>query len=100
MRIRADLDIDDQRLGDICRRWHLSSLSVFGSVLTDAFGPDSDIDLLYEFEEGHAPGWDLVQVGEELEALFGRPVDLVGRRSLHWLIQDRVLAQARTLHAA
>ncbi|CAN5638671.1 nucleotidyltransferase family protein [soil metagenome] len=100
MRIRADLDIDEQRLTDICRRWHIAELSLFGSVLTDEFGPDSDVDLLYVFEKGHSPGWDLVQVADELEALFGRPVDLVGRRSLHWLIRDRVLAQAKTLHAA
>lgn len=100
VRIRADLDIDGERLTELCRRWHLRELSVFGSVLTDEFGPDSDIDLLYEFEDGHAPGWAIVDLAEELESLFGRPVDLVGRRSIHWLIRDRVLAQAKTLHAA
>lgn len=100
MRIRDGLEIDDDRLANICRRWHLQELSVFGSVLTERFDAESDIDLLYQFAEGHAPGWDIVDLATELEALFGRPVDLVGRRSIHWLIRDEVLAHARSLHVA
>lgn len=98
MRIRAGLEIDGDRLADICERWHVTELSLFGSVLRDDFGSDSDIDLLYEFEDGHTPGWAIVDLAAELEALFGRRVDLVGRRSVHWLIRDEVLTQARSLH--
>ncbi|MGI8793368.1 MAG: nucleotidyltransferase family protein [Acidimicrobiales bacterium] len=100
MRIRADLEIDDQSLAEICRRWHLRELSLFGSVLRDDFGPESDVDLLYAFEDGHVPGWAIVDLADELETLFGRRIDLVGRGSVHWLIRDEVLAQARPLHAA
>lgn len=99
MKIRDGLEIDGERLADICRRWHVTELSLFGSALTDDFGPDSDIDLLYEFEDGHTPGWAIVDLALELESVFGRSVDLVGRRSVHWLIRDEVLTQARSLHA-
>ena len=100
MKIRDGLEIDGERLADICRRWHITELSLFGSALRDDFGPESDIDLLYEFEAGHVPGWEIVDLASELESVFGRPIDLVGRGSVHWLIRDEVLAQARLLHAA
>ena len=83
MKIRDGLDIDGERLADICRRWHITELSLFGSVFRDDFGPESDIDLLYEFEAGH-----------------GRPVDLVPKRFLSLALADVVVRQAEPLYAA
>lgn len=100
MRIRDGLEIDDVRLADICRRYRIARLDLFGSVLRDDFGPDSDIDVLYEFKPDAHIGWEIVDLQQELEDLVGRRVDLVGRGSIHWLIRDEVLASARPLHAA
>jgi uncharacterized protein len=100
MKVRDGIEVDAAALARICARYGICELSLFGSALGPDFGPDSDIDLLYDLEEDAQLGWEIVDLVAELEALFGRPVDLVGRRSIHWLIRDDVLATARTLHAA
>jgi predicted nucleotidyltransferase len=61
---------------NFCRRHHIRRLGLFGSVLTDHFRPDSDIDVLVEFEEGHTPGLAFFGMEEELSSLMGRKVDL------------------------
>ena len=101
MRIREDLEIDNERLADICRRYHITELAVFGSVLTDDFGPDSDVDVLY-LGEPHRSGepWALGGLVNALEELFGRRVDLVWKGGVHWYVRDRVLAEARPVYAA
>ncbi len=76
-----------ESLESFCRRWRVRELSIFGSALRDDFRPDSDVDVLVDFEpEVH---WDFVHLLEmtrELESLFGRTVDLVEKRVL---LQDR-----------
>jgi len=100
MEIRPGLEIDARRLEEICRRYEIGQLSLFGSALDDEFGPDSDIDLLYVLEpHASADLVDLMTLRDELSELFGRPVDLVWKHGLHWYIRDQVLAQARVLHA-
>ncbi len=72
------LTVDTDWLNEFCRIWKIASLSVFGSALRDDFSPTSDIDLLVAFRPDAT--WDLWQLGElqdQLEAHFGRPVDLV-----------------------
>ena len=56
---RAKLTISAQQLEAFCRRHHIRKLALFGSVLRDDFGPDSDVDVLVEFEPGHVPGLTL-----------------------------------------
>jgi predicted nucleotidyltransferase len=95
------LHYDRERLAAACRRHHIARLSLFGSVLTDQFGPASDVDVLVEFEPGHTPGLAIADLEDELSALFGgRRVDVVTERSLHRLIRDRVLATAVVQFAA
>lgn len=67
-----------QRIDDICRRYHVSRLRVFGSAAAGAQGPDSDVDLLIEFVRGEAPSaFCLVDLQDELSAVFdGRRIDL------------------------
>jgi len=98
-RPRVSVDRDD--LSAVCRRHHVARLSLFGSVLTDEFGPASDVDVLVEFEPGHTPGLAIANLEDELSAVFGgRRVDVVTERSLHRLIRDQVLASAVVQFAA
>lgn len=70
-------------LTDLCRRWQISELSVFGSVARGSSGADSDIDLLATFHlEAPWSTLDLVDLREELSALFGRKVDLVEEKAI------------------
>jgi predicted nucleotidyltransferase len=95
------IQFDRTRLADVCRRHHVAKLSFFGSVLTDAFGPESDVDVLVEFERGCTPGLEIVDLEDELSAVFrGRRVDVVTERSLHPLIREQVLASAELQFAA
>jgi predicted nucleotidyltransferase len=100
MKIREGLEIDGERLAEICRRYHVAELSLFGSVLGDEFGPDSDVDLLYVLDPDAELGWAIVDLHRELEDLFGRKVDLVSKRWLHRFLRDQVLASAQPLHVA
>jgi predicted nucleotidyltransferase len=77
------LEIDEEKLRDFCRRWQLTQLSLFGSVVTRNFGPNSDVDVMVQFAAG-AP-WSLtswLQMQRELETLFQRHVDLVERDAI------------------
>ena len=73
------LDIDRERLADLCRRFHVAKLELFGSRAKGTSRPDSDVDLLVTFAPGQTPGLAFVALAEELEAVFGREVDLLVR---------------------
>jgi len=75
-------------------------LAFFGSVLRDDFGPDSDVDVLYEFEDGQAPGWDIEDIEQELSEILGRKVDFVPAKYLNRWIRARVLKEAEVQYAA
>ena len=90
--------IDPGALAAFCRRHHIRRLGLFGSVLRNDFGPDSDVDVLYEFEAGHEPGWGVEDVVEELERIIGRPVDFVPFKYLNERLRGRVLAEARVVY--
>ncbi len=77
------LDIPQDVIAAFCRKWRVKEFSLFGSVLRDDFGPDSDVDVLVVFEDD-APWslWDIVNMRDELVAIFGRDVDLVEKRAL------------------
>jgi len=88
--------LDKEKIADFCRRNHIRKLSLFGSVLRDDFGPESDIDVLVEFEAGHVPGFfRLFDMEEELSSLLGgRKVDLRTPEDLSRYFRDEVLAQS------
>ncbi len=83
-------------IAEFCRRNHIRRLALFGSVLRDDFRPDSDIDVLVEFEPAGVPGFfGLIRMQEELSCLFGgRSVDLITPKFLSARIRGRVLAEA------
>jgi hypothetical protein len=89
------IDVPQEAIADFCRRHHIRKLSLFGSVLSDSFGPDSDIDVLVEFEPDHTPGLALIRMQDKLSEIFGgRKVDLVTPKFLNRRIQSRVQREA------
>jgi predicted nucleotidyltransferase len=85
----------------LCRRHHIRRLSLFGSVLRDDFRPDSDVDLLVEFEPEHVPGFiRLHGIAEDFSrVLGGRAIDLVTREALSPRIRESVLASSEVAYA-
>jgi predicted nucleotidyltransferase len=75
--------LDSQEIQDFCRRWKIKGLSVFGSILRDDFGPESDVDFVVDYDED--ADWDLfdaMSMQEELEAILGRSADLLDRKGI------------------
>lgn len=96
----AGIDVDLQRIGEICHRYGVARLEVFGSISRGDARADSDVDVLYELTPGARLGWDIENLADELAAALGRPVDLISRRALHHRLREAVLAEARVLYAA
>lgn len=94
------IDIPGDRIADLCRRHRISRLALFGSILRDDFGPQSDIDVLVEFEPGATPGFGFFGVQEELAEIIGRRVDLNTPGFLSKYFRDEVLREAEVLYAA
>jgi predicted nucleotidyltransferase len=94
-----ELSLNPARLIDVCRRYGVEELAVFGSVARGEASADSDVDLLYVLAPGARLGFALNRLEDELAEIFGRPVDLVSRKALHPLLRDTVEAEARTLYA-
>ena len=77
------IPIDREKIGEFCRKWKVGELSLFGSVLRDDFGPESDVDVLVSFlDEARWGLFDLTHMEEELSEILGRQADLVDRRSV------------------
>ena len=97
-----DIDIPDSRLAELCRKWKVREFSLFGSILREDFSPLSDVDVLVSFDPA-APRslWDLMEMKEQLEALFGRSVDLVEKEALRnpWR-KRRILSTYEVVYAA
>jgi uncharacterized protein len=93
------IPVDATAIAEFCRQHHIRRLAFFGSVLRDDFRPDSDVDVLVEFEPGHLPGFGFIRVERELSHLLGRQVDLVTPGFLNRRIRDKVLASAEVQFA-
>lgn len=85
---------------DLCRQYHVRRFALFGSIIHDDFGPESDIDVLVEFEPGKTPGLGFFGLELELSELLGRKVDLNTPNSLGRWIRGPVLAEAKDLYVA
>jgi hypothetical protein len=95
-----DIEIAPGPIADFCQRHHVRRLSLFGSILRDDFRPDSDVDVLVEFEPGRTPGFAFFGMQEELSALLGREVDLNTPGFLSEHFRREVLRQAEPLYVA
>jgi hypothetical protein len=98
------IDIPEEELAAFCRKWKIREVSLFGSVLRDDFGPDSDVDVMVRFEPGTAFSLlDMVDAELELARIVGRPVDLLERSAVesseNWIRRRRILESARTIYA-
>ena len=94
------VSVDQERLAEFCRQNGIRRLAVFGSALRDDFGPDSDVDVLIEFEPGRTPGLRFFWMQEELSRLFDRTVDLHTPASLSRYFRSQVLAEAEDQYVA
>ena len=93
--------LDENRLAEICRRYGVRELSLFGSAARGEARPDSDIDLLVEFLPEAEPGLlDHAGLMLDLSELLGRKVDLVSKNALKPLIRDSIIQDSRRLYAA
>jgi hypothetical protein len=95
----AGITIPRERLSEFCRSNHIRRLALFGSIIHGDFRPDSDLDVLVEFERGHVPGLDFFRMQDELSELFGRQVDLNTPKFLSPYFRKQVLREAEVLYA-
>ncbi len=95
------LSIDREAVTGFCRRHHIERLARFGSVLGKDFGPDSDVDVLVEFQAGQVPGLDFVRIERELSGILqGRRVNMATPKFLNARIRAHVLRTAEPLYVA
>ena len=96
------IEIPPDELAEFCRKWRVRELAMFGSVLRDEFGPESDIDFLVRFGSNALWDlWDLTEMREELSTLVRRPVDLVEQEALRNPYRRReILATCEVVYAA
>jgi predicted nucleotidyltransferase len=96
----ARVALNKEQIADFCRERHIKRLAVFGSALRPDFRPDSDIDLLVEFEPGHTPGlFGIARMERELSALLdGRKADLRTPQDLSRYFRQEVVEQAEVAY--
>jgi predicted nucleotidyltransferase len=95
-----NVPIELDRIADFCRRHHLRKLSLFGSVVRNDFGPDSDVDVLVLFDPKYPVGFRVFDMEEELSRLWGgRRVDIVNEKYLNPHLRDRILGEAQVQYA-
>ncbi len=92
--VRDNVDVPESIIADFCRRHHIHKLAFFGSVLGEQFRPDSDVDVLVEFEPGHTPGLAFFAMQDELSQIIGRDVELHTPGFLSRYFRDSVLSEA------
>lgn len=88
------IEIPQEKIAQFCQRHHIRKFALFGSVLRDDFRPDSDVDVLVEFEPDWIPGLAFFAMQDELSEILGRRVDLNTPNFLSRYIRDEVEAQA------
>ncbi len=97
--MNKNLVIPKDKIADFCRHHHIRRLSVFGSALRDDFAPDSDVDVLVEFQTGCMPGFAFFDMQAELSELLGRKVDLHTPNFLSRYFRQQVLDKAEVQYA-
>jgi uncharacterized protein len=97
----AQIAVSQEQIREFCRKHHIRWMALFGSALREDFRPESDVDVLVEFDPDRVPGLlGMARLARELQALLGgRPVDLRTPRDLSRYFRDEVLRQAKVLYA-
>ena len=94
------IEFPKERTAAFCRRHHVRRLSLFGSILRDDFTPESDVDVLVEFEPGRTPGLAFFGMQDGLSEMLGRKVDLNTPQCLSRYFRDEVLSEVEVLYDA
>jgi uncharacterized protein len=97
---RMNINVPHDRIEEFCRRHHVQKLAFFGSVVRADFSPQSDVDVLVEFEPGHVPGLGFFSMENELGEILGRKVDLQTPQFLSRYFRDQALAEAEVHYVA
>lgn len=97
---KIKIKVPRAKVAEFCQRYHIHKLAFFGSVLRDDFRPDSDVDVLVEFEPGHAPGLAFFAMQDELSKILGRKVDLNTKGFISRYFRDEVLRESRVEYVA
>ena len=98
--VQVQVPVDRSELARFCRKHKISRLALFGSILSDRFRDDSDVDVLVEFEPGSTPGlFGMARLEIELSIIFGRKVDLRTPEDLSRYFRQSVLAEAEVQYA-
>jgi predicted nucleotidyltransferase len=98
----TQFEINRDQIAAFCEKWQITEFAIFGSMLRDDFGPNSDVDVLVTFEEG-APWslWELFTMQDELRGIFGRAVDLVEKDAIkNPFRRHHILSNCEVIHAA
>ena len=103
--MNSKIRVSPREIADFCARWQVAELALFGSVLRNDFGPDSDVDVMVSFDEdAKRTLFDMGYMEEELEAMFGRRVDLVSKRGIetsrNYLRREMILESAEVIYGA
>ena len=93
-----NLILPRKETGEFCRRNHVRKLALFGSVLRDDFSPQSDVEVVVEYERGHVPGLAFITHQEELSSILGRNVDLNTPRFISRYFRQEVLRDAKVVY--
>jgi uncharacterized protein len=95
----TNITLEQHEIAEFCERYHISKLSLFGSILRDDFRPDSDVDVLVEFVPRHVPGFiTFSRMQRELSEILERQVDLRTPESLSDYFRDEVEANAELIY--
>lgn len=101
----TQIPVDRDEIAAFCRRWKITNLSFFGSVLRDDFRPDSDVDVLVSFApDAHWSLFDMVHMQQEIQNILGRKVDLVSRRAVeasrNYIRRKAILSSTEVVYGA
>jgi len=102
---KPNIDLSKEEITDFCNKWSIREFSIFGSVLKESFGPDSDVDVVVDFEPGTSHSlFDLVSMTDELKQIFGRDVDLMTRQeveqSRNYIRRKAILSSMEVIYAS
>ena len=103
--MNARIDIPPDKIAAFCKRWQVLELALFGSVLRDDFGPESDVDMMVRFDpNARHTLLDIAQMQDELSRTLGRETDLIERaaveQSPNYIRRKAILQSAETIYAA
>lgn len=97
--MKPKITLPKEKIASFCKKNHIATMSLFGSVLTDQFNPASDVDFLVEFQSGHTPTlFDVVYMEDELSDIIGRHADLKTAKGISRYFRDDIIAKAQLIY--